>query len=86
MELIRQTQFDTIYHEHYSYLLLATVKSIFKKHGLRIYDVEKVFTHGGSLRIYACHTGDLSHPTEPSVDLIINEERSQGLFEEADIS
>jgi hypothetical protein len=81
MELIRQTQFDTIYHEHYSYLLLETVRSIFKKHGLRIYDVEKVFTHGGSLRIYACHTGDLSHPTKPSVDLIINEERSQGLFE-----
>jgi len=82
LELISQTQFDTIYHEHYSYLLLATVKSIFKKHELRIYDVEKVFTHGGSLRIYACHNGDLSHPTEPSVDLIINEERSQGLFKE----
>ncbi len=81
MELIRQTQFDTIYHEHYSYLLLATVKSIFEKHGLRIYDVEKVFTHGGSLRIYACHTEDFSHPAEPSVDLIINEERLQGLFE-----
>jgi 2-polyprenyl-3-methyl-5-hydroxy-6-metoxy-1,4-benzoquinol methylase len=81
MELVRQTQFDTIYHEHYSYLLLATVESIFKKHELRIYDVEKVFTHGGSLRIYACHTGDLSHPTKSSVDLIIGEERSQGLFE-----
>jgi 2-polyprenyl-3-methyl-5-hydroxy-6-metoxy-1,4-benzoquinol methylase len=81
MELIRHTQFDTIYHEHYSYLLLATVKSIFNKHGLRVYDVEKVFTHGGSLRIYACHTGDVSHPTELSVDLIINEERLQGLFE-----
>ncbi len=51
MESIHQTQFDTIYHEHYSYLSLATVESIFKKHGLRIYDVEKVFTHGGSLRI-----------------------------------
>lgn len=81
MELIHQTQFDTIYHEHYSYLSLATVKSIFKNHGLRIYDVEKVFTHGGSLRIYACHVGDLSHPTESSVDLIIDEERSKGLFE-----
>jgi hypothetical protein len=81
MELMRYTQFDTIYHEHYSYLLLATVESIFKKHGLRIYDVEKVFTHGGSLRIYACHAGDLSHPTGPSVGLIISEERSQGLFE-----
>lgn len=81
MELIRYTQFDTIYHEHYSYLLLATVESIFKKHRLRIYDVEKVFTHGGSLRIYACHTEDSSHPTEPSVDVIINEEHSEGLFE-----
>jgi len=81
MELIGQTQFDTIYHEHYSYLLLATVESIFKKHGLRIYDVEKVFTHGGSLRIYACHADDKSHPTLLSVELIISEERSQGLFQ-----
>ena len=81
LELIHQTQFDTIYHEHYSYLSLATVESIFKKHGLRIYDVEKVFTHGGSLRIYACHTEDSLHPTEPSVNLIINEERMRGLFE-----
>jgi hypothetical protein len=81
LELIHQTQFDTIYHEHYSYLSLATVESIFKKHGLRIYYVEKVFTHGGSLRIYACHTEDSLHPTEPSVNLIIDEERSRGLFE-----
>ena len=81
MELIGLTQFDTIYHEHYSYLLLTTVESIFKKHGLRVYDVEKVFTHGGSLRIYACHTDDTSHPTLPSVELITSEERSHGLFE-----
>jgi len=81
MELIRETQFDTIYHEHYSYLLLATVGSIFKKHGLRIYDVEKLSAHGGSLRIYACNAEDLSHPEKPTVELIISEERLQGLFE-----
>ncbi|MDD5188460.1 MAG: class I SAM-dependent methyltransferase [Methanoregula sp.] len=81
LELIRDTQFDTIYHEHYFYLSLKTVESIFKKHGLQIYHVEKIFTHGGSLRIYACHTENSLHPTETSVDLIINEERSAGLFE-----
>ncbi len=82
MELIRDTQFDTIYHEHYFYLSLATVKSIFVKHGLRIYDVEKVNTHGGSLRIYACHTEDASHPTEQSVEQIVKEEQTAGLFDE----
>lgn len=82
LELITYTQFDTIYHEHYSYLLLATVESIFKKHGIRIYDVEKIFTHGGSLRIYACHFEDLSHPTSSSVDRIIKEEHTHGLFEQ----
>jgi SAM-dependent methyltransferase len=82
MELIRDTQFDTIYHEHYFYLSLATVESIFVKHGLRIYDVEKLNTHGGSLRIYACHTEDASHPTEQSVDQIVKEEQTAGLFDE----
>jgi SAM-dependent methyltransferase len=81
MELLSYTQFDTIYHEHYSYFSLSTVQSIFKNHGMRIYDVEKLSTHGGSLRIYACHAEDSLHPTETSVDLIINEERSKGLFE-----
>jgi SAM-dependent methyltransferase len=81
LELICDTQFDTIYHEHYFYLSLTTVESIFKKHGLRIYHIEQLFTHGGSLRIYACHTEDSVHPTETSVDLIRNKERSAGLFE-----
>ncbi len=81
LELIRDTQFDTIYHEHYFYLSLTTVKSIFMKHGLRIYDVEQLFTHGGSLRIYACHCNDSLHPTNPSVDRIYQKERSAGLFD-----
>jgi SAM-dependent methyltransferase len=80
LELIRDLQFDTIYHEHYFYLSLATVDSIFKRHGLRIYNVEQFFTHGGSLRIFACHTGDSLHPTETSVELLIMKERSAGLF------
>jgi hypothetical protein len=80
LELLRDFQFDTIYHEHYFYLSLATVESIFKKHGLRIYNVEQFFTHGGSLRIYACHSEDLSNPTQTSVELLIMKERSAGLF------
>ncbi len=55
LNLIDQNQFDTIYHEHFSYLSLYTVSKIFAMHDLRIYDVERVLTHGGSLRIYGCH-------------------------------
>ena len=55
LELMRQTQFDTIYHEHFSYLSLHAVEQVFASHGLRIFDVEQLPTHGGSLRIYACH-------------------------------
>lgn len=55
MNLIREMQFDTIYHEHFSYFSLYSVTKIFEKHGLKLYDVEKLPTHGGSLRIYAAH-------------------------------
>ena len=53
--LINENQFDTIYHEHFCYFSLVVVESIFAAHGLRIFDVEQLPTHGGSLRIYACH-------------------------------
>lgn len=56
MKLMEETQFDTIYHEHFSYLSLMTVQRIFASHGLSIFDVEEIPTHGGSLRIYARHT------------------------------
>ncbi|NLW76868.1 MAG: SAM-dependent methyltransferase, partial [Methanomicrobiales archaeon] len=82
LELIREVQFDTIYHEHYFYHSLSTVCSIFKKQGLRIFDVERLKTHGGSLRIYGCHYDDAIHPTEYKVEQIICEERDAGLFEE----
>ena len=50
--MIKEVQFDTIYHEHYSYLSLSTCKNIFMQNGLKIFDVEKINTHGGSLRVY----------------------------------
>lgn len=55
LNLINKTQFDTIYHEHYSYLSLLTVEKILAAHGLKVFDVEELPTHGGSLRVFACH-------------------------------
>jgi SAM-dependent methyltransferase len=57
LELMQHNQFDTIYHEHFSYYSLLTVRQVFAKHGMRIFDVERVSTHGGSLRIFASHVG-----------------------------
>ncbi|MBS4048036.1 MAG: methyltransferase domain-containing protein [Alphaproteobacteria bacterium] len=57
LNLIEQVQFDTIYHEHYSYLSLLAAEKIFAAHGLRVFDVEELPTHGGSLRLYVCHRG-----------------------------
>lgn len=80
MQLIKQNQFDTVYHEHYSYLSLATVCRIFAQAGLRVFDVEQLSTHGGSLRIYACHEQEQRSQT-PSVKELIAVEQEQGLFE-----
>jgi len=62
MRLIEENQFDTIYHEHFSYFSFTTVEKVFAKHGLVLFDVEELPTHGGSLRIYARHTEDNSKP------------------------
>jgi len=78
MQLIRHTQFDTIYHEHFSYLSLYTVSEIFKAANLRVWNVEELPTHGGSLRIYGCHVGD-PRETNPEVIRIIHDETSRGL-------
>jgi 2-polyprenyl-3-methyl-5-hydroxy-6-metoxy-1,4-benzoquinol methylase len=67
LQLIMQNQFDTIYHEHFSYFSLLTVSRIFAAYHLRIFDVEQIDTHGGSLRIYACHTGFTGHETTDRV-------------------
>ncbi len=58
MRLMEENQFDTIYHEHFSYFSFITVAQVFNAHGLTIFDVEELPTHGGSLRIFACHTED----------------------------
>lgn len=77
--LVTEAQFDTVYHEHFSYLSLHAVQSIFADHGLRVYDVDKLPTHGGSLRIYGCHDHD-ERLVAPSVNEILLEERSAGLL------
>ncbi len=78
MRLLENTQFDTIYHEHFSYLSLFTVSLIFKAAGLRIWDVGELPTHGGSLRIFGCHTEDTRAST-PAVVTLLNEEAQRGL-------
>lgn len=78
LKLIREVQFDTIYHEHFSYLSLTAVTRIFEAAGLRIYDVEELRTHGGSLRIHGCRSED-AHETLPAVARILGEERDGGL-------
>ena len=78
LRLIEGTQFDTIYHEHFSYLSLYSASKIFASCGLRIWDVEELETHGGSLRVYGCHEDD-SRETLPSVASILSKEESYGL-------
>jgi hypothetical protein len=82
MNLILETQFDTIYHEHFSYISLLAAMPLFARHGLRIFDVEQLPTHGGSLRVYVCHAGS-PYPTLPSVEDLLAEERRAGLAESA---
>lgn len=78
LNLIQLNQFDTVYHEHYSYLSLYTVKRVFAEAGLMIYDVEKLSTHGGSLRVYGCHAGSKKN-LESSVGALLEEEKNAGL-------
>ena len=78
LKLIEETEFDTIYHEHFSYFSLLTAERVFAAHGLQFFDVEELPTHGGSLRIYARHAGDGSEP-EPAVGVLRERERAAGL-------
>ena len=78
MRLIEQTQFDTVYHEHYSYFSLYTVNRIFEAAGLRVFDVEELPTHGGSLRVYGCHEDD-SRSQATAVPALLDEEEGHGL-------
>ena len=80
MQLLAGSQFDTVYHEHFSYLSLMTADQIFAKAGLRIWRVEQLRTHGGSLRVFGCHRRD-ERGTEDSVRGVIRQEVEQGLTE-----
>lgn len=79
MHLMAHNQFDTIYHEHFSYLSLITTKRIFEHHGLEIFDVDELPTHGGSLRIYAKHTEDSTKQAPDTVSDLVNTELHAGL-------
>jgi SAM-dependent methyltransferase len=78
MRLVEETQFDTIYHEHYSYLSFSVVKRIFAAQGLEIFDVDELPTHGGSLRIYAKHEGNAKFPTSRNVMKLLEKEMQAG--------
>jgi SAM-dependent methyltransferase len=78
MELVAQRQFDTVYHEHFSYFSLHTVRDVFAANGLRVYDVERLPTHGGSLRLWASHRGS-GHRETPNVAALLATEVEAGM-------
>lgn len=79
VRLVEENQFDTIYHEHFSYLSLTTVEKVFAAHGLALFDVEELPTHGGSLRVYAKHAADTSKSRDARVDELLTREERLGL-------
>ena len=78
LKLIQQTQFDTIYHEHFSYLSLIAVQRIFRHHGLEVFDVEELTTHGGSLRVFAQHPNG-KQATTTTVENVLGDEKQAGM-------
>jgi SAM-dependent methyltransferase len=79
LRLIEHNEFDTIYHEHFSYFSMLSTVRILEAHGLKAFDVEELTTHGGSLRVYACRSESRMHAIEPSVQRLIAEEHRAGL-------
>lgn len=79
LQLIEQAQFDTIYHEHFSYLSLTAVNTIFEANGLTVFDVEELPTHGGSLRVYAQRKDTGSQPVTQAVNQMLKTEQSAGI-------
>lgn len=79
LRLMAGNQFDTIYHEHFSYFSFTTIERIFAAHGLTLFDVEEYPTHGGSLRIYACHAEDSAKPVRERVLTMRQQEQAAGL-------
>jgi hypothetical protein len=80
LRMVEQCQFDTIYHEHYSYLSFTTVQKVFAAHGLELFDVEEQPTHGGSLRIFAKHVSDYSKSVSSNVTWMLKKEADAGML------
>jgi len=80
MRLVAERQFDTIYHEHYSYFSFVTARDIFAAHGLTVFDVEEIPTHGGSLRIYARHAQDDTKAITPRATALLAREEAAGVL------
>ena len=79
LQLIENNQFDTIYHEHFSYLSFFTVQKIFEAHGLELFDVEEIPTHGGSLRVYGKHIENKAIEIQSSIEALLDKENSFGI-------
>jgi SAM-dependent methyltransferase len=79
LRLIERNEFDTIYHEHFSYFSMFTTVRILEAHGLKVFDVEELTTHGGSLRVYACRADNTTRKVEPSVPQLVTKEERAGL-------
>ena len=79
LRLMQENQFDTIYHEHFSYFSFLTVREVFAKHGITLFDVEELPTHGGSLRIFGRHAEDAARTITPAVEALLSRERAAGL-------
>lgn len=79
LQLVRHGQFDTIYHEHYSYFSLIAADHLFRRHRLRAFDVDELPTHGGSLRVWVCHLDSARSPASPEVSRIMAAEYAAGL-------
>jgi 2-polyprenyl-3-methyl-5-hydroxy-6-metoxy-1,4-benzoquinol methylase len=78
LQLVEQNQFDTIYHEHFSYFSFIAVERVFARHGMKLFDVEELPTHGGSLRIFACHDSDTSKPVGTRAKELKSREEATG--------
>src|SRR5689334_9722020 len=79
LRLMEHNEFDTIYHEHFSYFSMLTTLRLMDAHGLKVFNVEELSTHGGSLRVYACRKEDATHNVEPCVWALIATEEKAGL-------
>jgi hypothetical protein len=83
LNLIEQTQFDTIYHEHFSYLSLYSVDLIFRANGMEVFEVEQIPTHGGSLRVFAQRLDTRPYPVDQSVKEVLDLEKTAGIMDDA---